>query len=66
MLVLHDDISTGKQCFAEEIVADGAYDATMTGGQMTLTIVTSGSNTHLVFMQSLGASCALLPFLKYY
>ena len=66
MLVLHDDISTGKRCVAGEIVADEAYDATMTDGQMTLTIVTSGSNTHLVSMQSLGASGALLPFLKYY
>ena len=87
MLVLHDDISTGKRCVAVQIVADGAYDstshgfmvlcrdidvltkdqhlvanekgqyllmdATMTDGRMTLTIVTSGSNTHLVFTQRL-------------
>ena len=52
MLVLHDDISTGKRCVAGEIVVDGAYDATMTDGQMTLTIVTSGSNTHLVVMHA--------------
>ena len=66
MLVLHDDISTWKRCVAGEIVADGACDATMTDGQIKLTIVTSGSNTHIVFMQSLGTSGALLPFLKYY
>ena len=28
MLVLHDDISTGKRCVAGEIVADGAYAST--------------------------------------
>ena len=38
---MHDDISNGKRCVAVEIVADGAYDATMTDGQITLTIVTS-------------------------
>ena len=70
MLVLHDDIWTGKRCVAVQIVADGAYakdkqlvanergqfllmDGTMTDGKMTLPIVTSGSNTHLVFTQRL-------------
>ena len=31
MLVLHDDISTGKRCVAGEIVADGAYASTSHG-----------------------------------
>ena len=31
MLVLHDDISTGKRCVAGEIVADGAYASTWHG-----------------------------------
>ena len=31
MLVLHDDISTGKRCVAGEIVADGAYVSTSHG-----------------------------------
>ena len=66
MLVLHDDISTGKRCVAGEIVADGAYDATLAHGHMISTNVTSSSNTHIVFMQSLGASGALLNLLKYY
>ena len=31
MLVLHDDISTGKRCVAVEIVADVAYASTSHG-----------------------------------
>ena len=31
MLVLHDDISTGKRCVAGEIVADEAYASTSNG-----------------------------------
>ena len=31
MLVLHDDISTGKRCVAGEIVSDGAYASTSHG-----------------------------------
>ena len=31
MLVLHDDISTGKRCVVEEIVAGGSYASTSNG-----------------------------------
>ena len=31
MIVLHDDISTGKRCVAGEIVADGGYASTSHG-----------------------------------
>ena len=98
MLVLHDDISTGKRCVAVEIVADGAYastshgfmvlcrhiavltntnnlsptgedsllsmDATMTNGQMTLTIVTSGSITVVTHILSSRRYCE--PVVRYY
>ena len=49
MLVLHDDISTGKRCVAGEIVADGA-NANTSHGIMVLCrhIVVLSKDKHLV------------------
>ena len=50
MLVLHDDISTGKQCVAGEIVADGAYASTSHIGLMVLCrhILVLAKDQHIV------------------
>ena len=43
MLVLHDDISTGKRCVAVENVADGAYASTSHGFMVLCTLQTHRS-----------------------
>ena len=49
MLVLHDDISTGKCCVAGEIVSDGAYASTPHGLMvLCIHIVVLAKYQHLV------------------
>ena len=49
MLVLHDNISTGKRCVAGEIAADGAYASTSYGLMVLCRhIVVLAKDQHLV------------------